>query len=141
MEREKEGYNGENQRRASIVLFRVHAPVPTLFVILVTRRPQHPAFVSTPPRHINSPHPPNGRRKFDFSEKAGLAPDFAERVNGFREAAGPEYNRYPPSLAPHCPLFVPRSFFFLSAYFLKKKNKKVCLFQQSACKIVRQYTR
>merc|ERR1719329_1280056 len=33
------------------------------------------------------------RRKFDFSEKAGLAPDFAERVNGFREAAGPEYNR------------------------------------------------
>ena len=33
------------------------------------------------------------RRKFDFSGRMGLAPDFAERVSGFREAAGPEYNR------------------------------------------------
>ena len=33
------------------------------------------------------------KRKFDFSGRMGLAPDFAERVSGFREAAGPEYNR------------------------------------------------
>ena len=39
---------------------------------------------------LRGPH----RRKFDFSDKMGLAPDFAERVSGFREAAGPDYNRY-----------------------------------------------
>mmetsp|Transcript_29940 Transcript_29940/g.43800 ORF Transcript_29940/g.43800 Transcript_29940/m.43800 type:complete len:192 (+) Transcript_29940:241-816(+) len=33
------------------------------------------------------------RRKFDFSNKGGIAPDFAERVSGFREAAGPDYNK------------------------------------------------
>lgn len=31
------------------------------------------------------------RRRFDYSSKMGLADDFAERVSGFREAAGPEY--------------------------------------------------
>jgi hypothetical protein len=33
----------------------------------------------------------NIRRKFDFSRKMGLSDDFAERVSGFREAAGPQY--------------------------------------------------
>ena len=33
------------------------------------------------------------RRKYDFSGRMGLAPDFADRVSGFRNAAGPEYNK------------------------------------------------
>ncbi len=59
----------------------------------------HSAACTHAPANVISslPHSPtdqpSGRRKFDFSFKEGLADDFAERVNGFREAAGPQYNR------------------------------------------------
>ena len=53
---------------------------------LTSERDQQPTTLTNRPNF-------SGRRKFDFSFKEGLADDFAERVNGFREAAGPQYNR------------------------------------------------